>query len=160
MKNIDSAFLDALLESAKASDRKRMNCDMRTTPEDSSQRMLNALLPGTEVPIHRHPMSNETVMCLRGKLVEILYEEVSPGTGFERGMDAQDVTNGRRLRETCRYVLEPAAGNYGCMVPPGVWHTVRVLEPSVILKPRMAGTGRMGVSNGGEPDKGSQITVA
>ena len=144
MKNNDSAFLDALLESAKASDRMRMNCDMRTTPEDSSQRMLNALLPGTEVPIHRHPMSNETVMCLRGKLVEILYEEVTPGTGFERGMDAQDVTNGRRLRETCRYVLEPAAGNYGCMVPPGVWHTVRVLEPSVIFEAKDGGYGKDG----------------
>lgn len=132
--NIDSAFLDALLESAKASDRMRMNCDMRTTPEDSSQRMLNALLPGTEVPIHRHPMSNETVMCLRGKLVEILYEEDPLGAGFPRGMDAQDVPNGRRLRESCRYVLEPAAGRYGCVVPPGVWHTVQVLEPSVIFE--------------------------
>lgn len=155
--NID--VINALLEQAAASPRLRMNYDLRTSatsaagsgtgsgqalPEDSSQKMLNALLPGTEVPIHRHPMSNETVMCLRGKLVEILYEEVTPGTGFERGMDAQDVTNGRRLRETCRYVLEPAAGNYGCMVPPGVWHTVRVLEPSVIFEAKDGGYGKDG----------------
>lgn len=144
MKNIDSAFLDELLEKAALSDRKRMNCDMRTTPEDGSQRMLNALQPGTEVPIHRHPKSNETVMCLRGKLVEILYDEDPLGAGFPRGMDAQDVPNGRRLRETCRYVLEPAAGNYGCMVPPGVWHTVRVLEPSVIFEAKDGGYGKDG----------------
>lgn len=131
---IDKPLLDGLMQKALESPRLRMNMDLRTSAEDSSQRMLNALLPGTEVPIHRHPMSNETVMCLRGKLVEILYEEVTPGAGFERGMDAQDVTNGRRLRETCRYVLEPAAGRYGCVVPAGVWHTAQVLEPSVIFE--------------------------
>jgi len=108
--------------------------------EDKSQRMLNALLPGTCVPVHRHPMSNENVLCLCGKLVEVLFEEVDPSTGsgqvtgFEQGMDAQYVMNGRRLRETARYTLDPSTGSFGCVVPACVWHTVEVLEPSVIYE--------------------------
>lgn len=96
--------------------------------------MLNALLLGTEVPIHRHPHSTENVLLLQGKLVEILYEEERLGDGFERGMDAQDVANGRRLRETARIVLDPLSGSFGCIVPAGTWHTVEVLEPSVIYE--------------------------
>ena len=96
--------------------------------------MLNALLPGTKVPIHRHPNSTENVLLLKGKLVEILYEEERLGDGFERGMDAQDVTRGRRLKETVRIELAPSAGNFGCIVPAGLWHTVEVIEPSVIYE--------------------------
>ena len=119
MIKIDQKLLDDLFIQAQASERKRMNYDLRTDSQDGGQRMLNAMLPGTTVPIHRHPKSNENVICLRGKLVEILYE--------------QD-TNGNRLHETTRYTLEPTAGNLGCVVPAGVWHTVEVLEPSVIYE--------------------------
>ena len=74
---INKVFLDSLFEKAKESERLRMNYDLRTSEDDGSQRMLNALLPGTKVPIHRHPNSNENVLCLSGKLVEVLYEEDS-----------------------------------------------------------------------------------
>jgi len=134
MIQIDKTLLDELFAKAEASERKRMNYDLRTSANDNSQRMLNALLPGTVVPIHRHPMSNENVICLCGKLVEVLYEEVDERTGFEQGMDAMDVPNGMRLKEVERIMLDPTIGNFGCVVPAGVWHTVEVLEPSVIYE--------------------------
>ena len=134
MIEIDKKFISDLLANAAENPRLRQNYDLRTSPDDNSQRMLNALLPGTEVPIHRHPHSTENVLLLQGKLVEILYEEERLGDGFERGMDAQDVANGRRLRENYRIVLEPSAGSFGCIVPAGAWHTVEVIEPSVIYE--------------------------
>lgn len=114
MIKIDKSLLDGLFERAKESDRLRMNYDLRTSSEDNSQRMLNALLPGTVVPVHRHPMSTENVFLLCGKLVEVLYD-----------VDGN---------ETERIVLDPTVGNFGCVVPVGVWHTVEVLEPSVIYE--------------------------
>ena len=93
--------------------------------------MLNALLPGTSVPIHRHPNSTENVLLLHGKLVEVLYEEGLPGDGIE---PKRDMAIGRRLHETARIVLDPSSGNYGCVVPAGTWHTVEVLDPSVIYE--------------------------
>lgn len=76
--------------------------------------MLNALLPGTVVPVHRHPQSNENVLLSCGKLVEIICDE-----------------NGNEIE---RIHLDPTVGNYGCVVPQGAWHTVEVLEPSVIYE--------------------------
>ena len=134
MIEIDKKFITDLLVKAAENPHLRQNFDLRTSPEDNSQRMLNALLPGTEVPIHRHPNSIENVLLLQGKLVEILYEEERLGDGFERGMDAQDVTAGHRLRETARIVLDPSSGSFGCIVPAGIWHTVEVIEPSVIYE--------------------------
>ena len=99
--------------------------------------MLNALLPGTSVPIHRHPHSAENVLLLHGKLVEVLYAEERRGDGIEPGDSVeqkQDMSIGRRLHETARIVLDPSSGSYGCVVPTGVWHTVEVLEPSVIYE--------------------------
>ena len=134
MLEINSNLISDLLAKAVESPRLRQNYDLRTSPDDGSQRMLNALLPGTVVPIHRHPRSTENVLLLQGKLVEVLYEEERLGEDFERGMDAQDVTVGRRFREAARVVLDPSAGRFGCVVPAGVWHTVEVLEPSVIYE--------------------------
>lgn len=134
MLEINKKFLSGLLAEAAENPRLRQNYDLRTTPEDDSQRMLNALLPGTKVPIHRHPNSSENVLLLQGKIIEVLYEEDKLGDGFERGMDAQDVMNGRRLRETARIVLEPSVGSFGSIVPAGTWHTVEVIEPSVIYE--------------------------
>ena len=112
-----------------------MNFDLRTSPDDGGQRMLNALMPGTVVPIHRHPMSNESVICLSGKLVEVIYEEEDITKDFPpMGMDAQDVPSDKRFKESVRYVLDPSVGNFGCVVPAGAWHTVEVLEPSVIFE--------------------------
>lgn len=111
---IDKEFLEKLLVQAISSPRLRANFDLRTSVNDNSQRMLNALLPGTVVPIHRHPVSSENVIVLTGKLEEVLYNDIGV--------------------ETERILLDPLAGKYGCVVPAGVWHTVEVLEPSVIYE--------------------------
>ena len=134
MIQIDKQLIRELFDKAVVSERKRMNFDLRTSPDDGGQRMLNALMPGTVVPIHRHPMSNETVICLSGKLVEIIYEEEVIAKDFPMGMDAQDVPSGKRFKESARYMLDPSLGNFGCVVPAGAWHTVEVLEPSVIFE--------------------------
>lgn len=114
MIQIDKKLINNLFDKAVVSDRKRMNYDLRTSSNDGSQRMLNALLPGSIVPIHRHPYSNENVLLLCGKLVEVIY-------------DAEG-------NETERVHLDPSVGNFGCVVPAGSWHTVEVLEPSVIYE--------------------------
>ena len=114
MIQIDKKLINELFDKAVVSDRKRMNYDLRTSSNDGSQRMLNALLPGSIVPIHRHPKSNENVILLCGKLVEVIY-------------DAEG-------NETERIHLDPSVGKFGCVVPAGSWHTVEVLEPSVIYE--------------------------
>lgn len=73
---ITQALLDNLTEQAKASPRLRMNMDLRNSTEDKSQRMLNAIEPGSPMPIHRHQKSSETVVCLRGRLMEEFYDEL------------------------------------------------------------------------------------
>ena len=113
---ITQALLDSLTDQAKVSPRLRMNQDLRNSSSDQSQRMLNAIEPGSEVPIHRHRASSETMICLRGKLVVEFYDE------FERTfVDSMIVTpNG-----------EVVAVN----IPIGQWHTVHSLESgSVILE--------------------------
>lgn len=70
---ITKEVMDELTAAAKASPRLRMNRDLRNSPEDQSQRMLNAIEPGSPLPIHRHMKSSETVVCLRGHLREILH---------------------------------------------------------------------------------------
>ena len=114
MITIDEILIKDLFAKATESDRHRMNYDLRTSSNDGSQRMLNALLPGSMVPIHRHPWSNENVLLLCGKLVEVLYNAEG--------------------NETERIMLDPSVGSFGCVVPADVWHTVEVLEPSVIYE--------------------------
>lgn len=111
---INKDFLGKLFEQAVVNPRLRQNFDLRTSTNDNSQRMLNALLPGTVVPIHRHPQSTENVFLLCGKIVEVIYDE-----------------NGKEIE---RIHLDPTIGNYGCVVPQGAWHTVEILEPSVIYE--------------------------
>ena len=115
---IDKLLIERLFEQAKVSPRLRMNYDLRTSSADTSQRMLNALLPGTEVPIHRHESTSETVVCLSGRLEEMIYEEMPDGT----------------FQEVSRHLLCPAEGMYGIQIPAGAWHTIRVLESSVIFE--------------------------
>lgn len=140
---MDKAFLDGLLIQAQANPRLRQHYDLRTSEADTSQRLLNALMPGTVAPIHRHEDTSETVVCLCGKLDEVIYEEVdallSPLTAeeaaaFDRGMDAQEVTQEKRFREVQRIRLCPAEGQYGYQIPQGAWHTIEVMEPSVIFE--------------------------
>ena len=111
---ISKEFLGKLFEQAVENPRLRQNLDLRTSSADTSQRMLNVLLPGIVVPIHRHPNSNENVLLLCGKLVEVIYNE--------------------KGKEKERIHLDPASGNYGGVIPPSAWHTVEVLEPSAIYE--------------------------
>ena len=111
---IDNTLLDDLLAQAAASPRLRMNYDLRTSADDKSQRMLNALLPGTVMPIHRHRDSAETVIILRGRFDEIFYDD----SGVE----------------VARYHLDPSTGEFGVQVPAGQWHSLVALEPSVLFE--------------------------
>lgn len=118
---INKEFLGKLFEQAVVNPRLRQNLDLRTSANDNSQRMLNALLPGTVVPIHRHPQSTETVVVLCGKLVEVIYDD--------GGCEVERIS------------LDPLAGKFGCVVSKGAWHTVEVLEPSVIFEAKDGGYG-------------------
>ena len=111
---ITQAILDKLTEEAKASPRLRMNLDLRNSPEDKSQRMLNAIEPGSPMPIHRHKYSSETVVCLRGRLVEEFYDD---------------------LERMCTDAIEltPGGPNVVVNVPAGQWHTVRAIESGTVL---------------------------
>lgn len=110
---IDKELLDSLTQKAKASERLRMNLDMRTSLDDKSQRMLNALEPGTELPIHRHRFSTETVIIVRGSLKEIFYND-----------------NG----EVTDIILMQTGGECPALqIPTGQWHTVEVLETGTVI---------------------------
>lgn len=131
---INDRLLTVLHWKARESERQRMNFDLRTTAEDKSQRMLNALEPGTRVPIHRHLKTSETVICLEGCLDWVFYEELpnmDAGGPIHDGEIAQDETN---FKETARFRVCPREGQYGIQVPLGAWHSVVVHEPSTILE--------------------------
>lgn len=130
---IDSPFIHKMHIEAGQSERKRMNYDLRTTPDDTSQRMLNVLEVGTQVPIHRHEDTTETVICIEGRLVEIFYEEVVEYSR-ETTSRTEEVVRKCSFREVARVELCPREGKYGVQVPQGVWHTIEVLEPSTIFE--------------------------
>ena len=132
-------FLGKLFEQATMNPRLRQGFDLRTSSADTSQRILNALLPSTVVPIHRHENTTESVICLCAKLDVVIYEEVATyenaaSEAMPMGMDAQDVTRKVEYREVQRIHLCPAEAKYGCQIPKGAWHTVEVIEPSVIFE--------------------------
>jgi len=110
---IDKTLLDDLTARAKESPRLRMNLDMRTSAEDNSQRMLNALEPGTEVPIHRHTKSTETVIVLRGRVRQNFYDEAG------------------RLEES--FVAAPCTEITGFSVELGRWHNSESLESGTVI---------------------------
>lgn len=131
---INKDLLKDLHQKAAESPRLRMNFDLRTTTEDTSQRMLNALEVGTKVPIHRHLKTSETVICLEGCLDWVFYEELpnlDAGGPIHDGEIAQDETN---FKEIARFRVCPREGTYGIQVPLGAWHSVIVREPSSILE--------------------------
>ena len=111
---ITQALLDELTEKAKESPRLRMNFDLRDSGEDTSQRMLNAIEPGSPLPIHRHQNTSETVVCLRGRLVEEFYDD---------------------LERTCteRIELSPNGPVVALNIPAGQWHTVQALESGTVI---------------------------
>lgn len=111
---LNKELLDSLLKQASESERLRAAYDLRTSNNDGSQRMLNALQPGTIVPIHRHPTTVETVMIVRGSVAEVFYDDYG--------------------KEIKRIALDATQGNYGIQIPVGQWHTVKVTEPCVILE--------------------------
>ena len=131
---INNVMLEQLHGKAKETERFRQNFDLRTTPEDGSQRMLNALEPGTCVPIHRHTKSSETVVCLEGCFDEIFYEElptVDCGGPIHNGDMALDETS---FKEVARFRICPREGCYGIQIPKMAWHTIEVHEPSTIFE--------------------------
>ena len=91
-----------------------MNYDLRNSAEDQSQRMLNAIEPGSPLPIHRHQKTSETVVCLRGRLVEEYYDE---------------------LERICtdRIELSPNGPVVAVNIPAGQWHTVKALESGTVI---------------------------
>ena len=111
---ITQAILDNLTEQAKASPRLRMNLDLRNSAEDQSQRMLNAIEPGSPLPIHRHQKTSETVVCLRGRLVEEYYDGQS-----------------KKCIESIE--LSPNGPVFALNIPAGQWHTVRALESGTVI---------------------------
>lgn len=131
--NIDKQLLDNLLAEAAESPRLRMNLDLRTSEADGSQRMLNALLPGTVLPIHRHTKTTETLVLLRGRMEEIFYEEGTESV-WDGDSRCKDLCRRKVLRETSRVLLEAGGDVQGLSIPVGQWHTVNVLEPTVILE--------------------------
>ena len=113
-EKITQKLLDSLTEQAKSSERLRMNMDLRDSGTDGSQRMVNAIEPGAPLPIHRHRRSSETVVCLRGRLVEEFYDE---------------------LERTCTETIElsPNGPIAVLNIPAGQWHTVRALESGTVI---------------------------
>ena len=139
---LDKDLLSDLHEKAASNERLRQNFDLRTTPEDGSQRMLNALQPGTKVPIHRHLKTSETVVCLEGRLDWVLYEELpnmDAGGPVHDGETAADET---QFVETARFRVCPREGVFGIQVPLGAWHSVVVHEESTILEAKDGKYGR------------------
>ena len=130
---LDKTLLDNLLEQAAENPRLRQNLDLRTSELDGSQRMLNALLPGTVLPIHRHAKTTETLVLLRGRMEEIFYEEGSESV-WDSDSHCVDLCRKRVFRETSRVLLEAGGDVQGLCIPLGQWHTVNVLEPTVILE--------------------------
>lgn len=110
---IDRELLDHLTEQAKANPRLRQAFDLRTSPEDNSQRILNACEPGTILPIHRHRGSTETIVCLRGKCVQYLYDNEG--------------------NQTDAIYLQPDSDIVGMSVELGQWHRLESLEPGTVI---------------------------
>ena len=110
---IDKDLLDQLTAQAKESPRLRMNLDLRNSPEDTSQRMLNAIEPGSVVPVHRHRATSETMVVLRGRVIEEYYSS----------------------EDAVEESFELAAGGPVCAlnIPAGQWHTLRALETGTVI---------------------------
>ena len=114
MKIIDDILLNGVLEQAKQSPRLRMNYNFHQSLADKCHRFINALLPGTQIPVHHHPTKDETFVILKGRVRVTTYN------------DQGQVLESR--------VISPEDGVYGADIPKNVWHGVQCLEPSVLLE--------------------------
>lgn len=110
---IDKELLDTVSEQAKASPRLRMNFNFHQSLDDLCHRMLNAIEPGTDIPVHRHPTKDESFVVLRGKVRSTTYKD--DGTVIES------------------VVLCAEDGLYGVDIPKGVWHTLVAIEPNSVI---------------------------
>ena len=110
---IDNTFLDSLTEQAKTSPRLRANYDLRNSAEDTSQRMLNAIEPESVVPIHRHQKTSETVVVIRGRVVEEYYDDA--------GVFTESIE------------VSPCGPVYALNIPADTWHTLRSLESGTVI---------------------------
>ena len=131
---INDNLLSALHKEAIENERRRMNHDLRTTPADTSQRMLNALEPGTHVPIHRHLKTSETVICLEGCFDEVFYEELPNMDAGGPVHDGEKATDETCFAEVARFRVCPREQKYGIQIPQGAWHSIEVHEPSTIFE--------------------------
>ena len=113
MKIIDKCLLDSVSSDAKESCRLRMNYNFHDSLDAPCQRLLNALEPGTVVPIHRHKHTSETYILLRGKLKMMFYN------------DKKEVID--------ESILSIEVGNYGIHIPAGVWHSMEVLASDTVI---------------------------
>jgi len=113
MKIINNNLLDEVTVKAKASERLRMNYNFHDSLDAKAQRLLNALEPGTVLPIHRHPHTAETYLLIRGKIRVLYYN------------DRKEITESA--------TLDPSAGNYGIHIPANQWHTLEVLESGSVI---------------------------
>ena len=119
---IDNTLLDNLTAQAKESPRLRMNMDLRNSSADSSQRMLNAIEPGSVVPVHRHQKTSETVVVLRGRVVEEYYDDA--------GVLVESFVLGDcHVADAPRNDVPMA---YALNIPAGQWHTLRALESGTV----------------------------
>ena len=114
MKIIDESLLTQLADEAKKSPRLRKNYNFHQSLQDKCHRFLNALEPGTEIPVHHHPTKDETFVILKGKVRVSTYDDYG------------------ELIETC--VISQESGIYGVDIPKNVWHGVECLEPSILLE--------------------------
>lgn len=110
---IDGSLLDTLSEQARVNPRLRQSYDLRNSSEDKSQRMLNALEPGTIMPIHRHRNSSETMIVIKGSLKEYFYDDQGNVTG--------------------EWICAPNTDCIGMNIPAGQWHNLECLEPGTVL---------------------------
>lgn len=131
---INDHLLSVLHWKARECDNKRINFDLRTTPEDTSQRMLNVLEPKTHVPIHRHIDTSETVVCLEGCLDWVFYEELPDMDAGGPTHDGKTAMIESNFKEVARFRICPREQKYGIQIPPMMWHSVEVLEPSTIFE--------------------------
>lgn len=111
---VNDELLDKVMAEAEASPRLRMNYNLHESLDAKAQRLINVLLPGTPLPIHRHRHTAETYVLLRGKMFVVFYNDLGV--------------------QTERYLLDPAQGNYGVQIPAGQWHGIEVIEPSAIFE--------------------------
>ena len=139
---VDKKILDELTAKAKANPRLRCNLDLRNSADDQSQRMLNALEPGTHVAIHRHLKTAETVICLEGCLDWVFYEELPNMDAGGPVHDGEVAADEHQFVEVARFRICPREQKYGIQIPLGVWHSIEVYEPSTIFEAKDGAYGK------------------